>query len=527
MPRTTTSPSRTRISINTKNTKDTKTAGGVKIVFGFFVLFVIFVSWPQAQGTAPATPLTLLSRDGRRPVPTTILSGQELIALDEVASLFQVAVREDSLAGGLTLTYRGRTIVISSDQPMASVNGRVIALPSPAVRLGGRWLVPLDLLPRALAPIYDARIDLRRASRLLIVGDLRVPRVTARIDAAGPPTRATIEISPAAPVTVTTEAGRVLARIDADALDAALPGAGGGLIEQFRVADRPTDISVMLADRVGAVRAAPSESDGVTRVTIDVAAAPGGDVATPAAPRPPDAAAPSLLTSTRSVLQTIVIDPGHGGDETGARGAGGAEEKQITLEVARRLRSLIETRLGVRVILTRDDDRTISLDDRTAIANNSKADVFLSLHLNASLVRGVAGAEIYHLRLDREGEDARRSATTDAIVLPVLGGATREIDVIRWDLAQARHVEASAMLAGLLEETLRSQVTMSVRPRQEAPLRVLTGVNMPAALIEMAYLSNPDQERLAQAETYQMTLAQAIVEGVLRFRSYLEERRVQ
>src|SRR5881396_3018708 len=87
---------------------------------------LLLVALLRAQGTAPATPLTLISRDGRRPVPTTIVSGQELIALDDVATLFQVTVREDALAGGVTLTYRGRTIIASADQPTASVNGRVI-----------------------------------------------------------------------------------------------------------------------------------------------------------------------------------------------------------------------------------------------------------------------------------------------------------------------------------------------------------------------------------------------------------------
>ena len=187
--------------------------------------------WPRCRrrrGPRPATPLTLLTREGRRPIPTIVLSGQELVALDDVAALFQVAVREDTLAGGLTITYRGRTIVVSSDQPMASVSGRVVALPSPAVRSGNRWFVPLDFLPRALGPIYDSRIELRRPSRLLIVGDLRVPRITARIDMPGPPTHATVEIAPAAPVVVTTEPGRVVVRIEADALDLSLPGGGGG-----------------------------------------------------------------------------------------------------------------------------------------------------------------------------------------------------------------------------------------------------------------------------------------------------------
>ena len=490
---------------------------------------LLLASLPQAQGTAPSTPLTLLTREGRRPIPTIVLSGQELVALDDIATLFQVAVREDTLAGGLTITYRGRTIVVSSDQPMASVSGRVVALPSPAVRSGNRWFVPLDFLPRALGPIYDSRIELRRPSRLLIVGDLRVPRITARIDMPGPPTHATVEIAPTAPVVVTTEPGRVVLRIEADALDLSLPGNGGGLIDAIRAGDQASTIAVVLNERAGPARAASAEAGGVTRVTIDVPGVqpPAETTAVPPAAAPPAAApaAPPVFSASRSPLQTIIIDPGHGGDDAGVRGAGGAQEKVLTLEVARRLRALIEMRLGIRVVLTRGEDRTVTLDERAAIANNSKADLFLSLHLNSAPAGSVAGAEVYYARLDREGEDARRAAEGEGVELPVLGGTTRSIDVIQWDLAQARHVDASAVLAGMLEQALRAQVPMSPRPRHEAPLRVLTGVNMPAALVEMAYLSNPNQERVAQTETYQSSIAQAIYNAIVEFRTHLESQR--
>lgn len=479
----------------------------------------------------PAAPLTLVSREGRRPVPTTIANGQELIALDDVASLFQVAVREDTLAGGITVTYRGRTIVLAADQPMASVNGRVVTLPAPPVRSGRRWLVPLEFLPRALAPLLETRVDLRRPSRLLIVGDVAVPRVTARIDAAGPPTRATLEIAPAAPVRVTREGNRVVARIDADALDIGLPGEGGGLVTGFRPGDQPTSIFVVLDDRAGNTRFTPADSGGVTRVAIEVAPAAATETAAapPApTPAPSEPAAPPLLNVSRSVLQTIAIDPGHGGADAGVHPSGGVEEKQITLQVARRLRTLIEMKLGVRVILTRDDDTLVSLDDRAAAANNSKADLFLSLHLNASPVTSVAGAEVFHLRLDREGEDARRAAETEAVTLPVLGGATRSIDVIQWDLAQVRHVDQSSAFAAILEDSLRgAKVKMAARPRQDAPIRLLTSVNMPAALIEMAYLTNAADRRLVRSEDYQNAMAQGIYDAVVRFRAYLEDQRPQ
>src|SRR5688572_24539530 len=297
----------------------------------------------QAQGTPPASPLTLITRDARRPVPTTLLSGQELIALDDVAALFQVSVMEDSLTGGVTVSYRGRTIVASADQPMASVNGRVVSLPSPIVRSGRRWLVPVEFLSRALAPIYDQRIDLRRASRMLIVGDLTVPRVTARFDTVGPPTRATIDISPAAPVTITTDQSRIILRVEADALDFALPGAGNGLIEQIRAGDQPNTVTVLLAGTAGTGRAAATTADNVTRVAIDVPAAAGAPDDTAAAPPPaPAPAAEGLALTPRRAFQTVVIDPGHGGDDAGVRGEAGAEEKQLTLDVARRLRQRSE-----------------------------------------------------------------------------------------------------------------------------------------------------------------------------------------
>ena len=501
--------------------------------FAFSLL--LLVALVHAQGTPPGTPLTLVSRDGRRPLATTVVSGQEMIALEELVPIFQIAVREDALAGGLTVTARGQSIVMSPGQPTALVRGRVVTLPAAPARSGNRWLVPLDFLPRALALLLETRIELRRPSRLVIVGDIQVPRVAARIDAAGPPTRATIEITPAAPVTVTTEAGRIVARIEADALDfGAVDGAG--LIDAIRAGDQPRTVTILLDSRAGTARAVPSEAGGVTRIAVEVAAAaapapasgaPAGAPPAATPPAPPPATLP-FLAATRPLLQAIVIDPGHGGDDTGARGANGTQEKDITLQVARRVRTLIEMRLGIRVILTRDDDRPVSLDTRSAVANNSKADLFLSLHANAAPVADMAGAEVFHLRLDREGEDARRSAEADAVSLPVLGGATRTIDVMRWDLAQVRHIDASAALAAVLEEQLRAaQIPMAPQPLRQGPLRVLTSVNMPAALVEIGYLTNAAQETQLASEPFQASVAQSIYNAVLRFRTYLEEHRGQ
>jgi N-acetylmuramoyl-L-alanine amidase len=479
----------------------------------------------HAQGTPPAAPLILLTREGRRPVPTTTQSGQEFIGLDDAASLFQVTVREDTLAGGVTVTYKNRTVVASFDQPMASVNGRLVALPSPAIRAGRRWLVPVEFLSRALGPIYDQRIELRRPSRLLIVGDLRVPRVTPRIETVGPPTRVVVDVAPPVDVTAVQEGGRIVVRMGADALDARLPVAGGGLVEQIRAGDQPTTIAVILRN-AGVVTTATSTTEAGTRLTIDIQAQADTTATPPPVPVVPPSTAPAPpLTAPRPTLQTIVVDPGHGGDDSGVSGAGGILEKTVVLDVARRFKTLIETRLGIRVLMTREDDRLVPLDERASMANNNKADLFISLHANATVVPSVSGAEVFYLALDEEMEAARREVEAESVRLPVLGGGTRPIDVVRWDMAQARHLESSAVLAKLLEAELRSRVPMGPRPLQRAPLRVLVGANMPAVLVEMAYLTNPAQAGRAAAADFQTAVTQALYETVLRFRTHLEGQR--
>jgi N-acetylmuramoyl-L-alanine amidase len=497
-------------------------------VLSVIAVVLVLVCGPHAQGTAPASPLTLVSREGRRAVASTILNGQEFIGLDDLAALFQLAVREDALAGGVTVTYKGRTVVAATDQAMASVNGRVVTLPAPIARAGRRLLVPIDFIPRAIAPIYDSPIELRRASRLLIVGNVRVPRVAIRLEAAGPPTRLTLDVVPPLVVSTAFDAGRVLVRVDADALDIATTPAGAGLIDQIRTSDQTTTIAIALNARAGMPRLSTVTTNESARVLVEVPLAAQQETAAPPpppppvpVPAPPEAPAPLLGTRTAK-LQTMVVDAGHGGEDNGVRGPKGTLEKQVTLEAARRLKTLVESRLGVRVVMTRENDRAISLDERNAIANNSKADLFLSLHANASPSASVKGTEVYYLRLDRAGEEARRTAAATELILPVVGGITRPIDIIPWDLAQASHVDASSRFASMLEEELEKRVPAGPRPLQQAPMRVLSGANMPAALVEMAYLTNGEQEQRVKSDEFQSAVVEAIYGAVVRFKTYLE-----
>jgi hypothetical protein len=146
----------------------------------------------------------------------------------------------------LNVGYKGRTILLTQDQPLGSVGGRVIQLPAPTLRVNRRWLVPVDFIGRALASVYDSKITLRRPSRLVIVGDVRVPRVQVRYDAATAATgRITVDATPKVASTIVQDGDQLLMKFDADAIDLVTPGAqfsgaAQGLIGTVRLADPVT-----------------------------------------------------------------------------------------------------------------------------------------------------------------------------------------------------------------------------------------------------------------------------------------------
>jgi N-acetylmuramoyl-L-alanine amidase len=480
----------------------------------------------SAQVSGPS--LTVLSREERRTLPLLSVNNQDYVALDEVAAAFGATVRDDRLAGGVTVMVGDRTIVLTPDQTVVSVAGRLVSLPAPPIRQGNRWLVPVDFLSRALGPMLNVRLDLRRAARLLVVGDLRVPRVVARVDAGSTNASVTFEITPPTAARVSPGTGALEVEFEADAIELLLPSLPTQpFLQTLAPGATPTTVRIATGPRYGTFRTSSSQPDAASsRLTVDLLP-PGADTA-PAAPTPtpmpmpmPELAPPALPIPTTAV-RAVVIDPGHGGEEPGAQGPRGTLEKEITLSIARRLRTVIESRLGLQVLLTREDDRTMTLDERTAFANNHKADVFFSIHANAAVRPAMKGAEVYYLSVERADAEVRRAAETESAVLPALGGGSRSIDLILWETAQTRHLEESSGLAGFVEQALRGKVDMSPRAVQQAPFHVLVGANMPAVLVEVGYLSNPDQETVLGSSDYQNRIADALFEALVRFRDFVD-----
>lgn len=229
------------------------------------------------------------------------------------------------------------------------------------------------------------------------------------------------------------------------------------------------------------------------------------------------------ISASRRV-KTIVIDPGHGGVETGARGPAGTLEKDITLAIALQLKEIIERHLALRVVLTRDKDVDVSLENRAAVANNNRADLFLSIHANGAFRAKANGSETYFLSLKASDEEARRLAylenNSPEFEQKIEEESQDQIKMILWDMAQAAFLQQSSQLAEFIQKELNLLLGTANRGIKQAPFKVLTGVACPAVLVEVAFISNPDEEAKLRDETFQASVALAIYQGLL---SYLRQ----
>lgn len=226
-------------------------------------------------------------------------------------------------------------------------------------------------------------------------------------------------------------------------------------------------------------------------------------------------------TLTRALglkIARIVIDPGHGGHDTGTIGPTGLREKDLVLDVSLRLKKLLETKTGAEVILTRTDDTFIPLEERTAIANETAADLFISVHANASRDRRARGIETYYLNFTSNPEAlevaARENATTQESVHQLQ-------DLIK-KIALTEKIEESQDFATQIQHEIYARLRkfsgeQRDRGIKKAPFVVLIGANMPSVLAEISFLTNPQDERLLKRAEHRGRIAEALYRGITRY----------
>ncbi len=227
-------------------------------------------------------------------------------------------------------------------------------------------------------------------------------------------------------------------------------------------------------------------------------------------------------------IHKIIIDPGHGGEDEGAIGAKGVIEKDIVLAISYKLQEELMKR-GYEVVMTRSSDVYVPLADRTGIANTNNGDIFVSIHVNAS-VRKASGAETYYLSLkgaetvsDTVAFENRELHETNADVEadPEEGN---DLLFILWDMAQAEYLRDSARLAEEMQQAMNDMTGIRDRGVKQANLVVLRGLNMPGVLVEVAFISNPSEEARLTQPSFHERVAQALADSIDRYRTEVEKR---
>lgn len=277
-----------------------------------------------------------------------------------------------------------------------------------------------------------------------------------------------------------------------------------------------------------AARIPPPAAEMPTRRSEPAASLAKPPVSAPA-PGPPAIASSAQRDSqgSRSLIRAlglkvgrVVLDPGHGGHDTGSIGPTGLREKDLVLDVALRLGRLIEQRMGSEVIYTRTDDSYVPLEARTELANQSGADLFLSIHANSSRLRSAAGSETFYLNFTTDAGALEVAARENAPSARTI----HELQDLVLKIAQKEKIQESREFAGRIQKALYRHLRPPAgknRGVKKAPFVVLIGARMPSVLVEIAFLSNPREERLLKQPEYRERLAEALYRGLFDYASTL------
>jgi N-acetylmuramoyl-L-alanine amidase len=473
----------------------------------------------QAPTPAPAPPnpanqATLRAANGDHVVTIAHQNGQTYFAADETMTALGGTVAREG--NGFKATFNNTVAAFGTDSRFGVVKDDLIEMPVAPVTIDNRPFVPWQFFQGFLsrASALDASWD--PASRVLQIHPAQTTAVGVQVSVANVQgiSKVVLTLSAPADYTIVKEAGAYTIRFRSpihppyveQAHDDPYVAKTSFIGNDFR-------IQLTAPDVVGDAY----RLEGPFRIVLDLRK---GAASGPGTPQP--------LTSTKPVespgIHTIVIDPGHGGKEVGAIGSGGLMEKDATLTLCRRLAAALEAKLKTRVILTRSDDTVVPLDQRTAIANQYHADLFLSVHMNAAIVKGAHGAETYFLSLDASDKLAEKAAEVENASKNTAPAASSDLKLMLWDLAQQEYLNESSRLAQAVQEEMNRITGIQSRGVKQAPFKVLVGATMPAALVEVAFITNPDEESKIKSDTFQNTVVEALTKAVERYKIDYETR---
>jgi N-acetylmuramoyl-L-alanine amidase len=494
----------------------------------------VLVAAQGGQPPAPAAPgrPTVVLEGREIAVPVTLAGNGPMFGLTPLAEALGGTLATDASGESVSLKIADKEVVIGQGNAIITVGDAIVSLSQPPVQGDGGLQVPLDFLRKTFGDLLGYSFDWRPETQRLTIARRGTRDLPVSLDVVHLQGMTTIVLSfPEEPHYRLNRQGNLIqVQMLTDRLTPPAPKEIQDPLVQGVTID-PGQIRLQLAE------GAQAESyvlEKPFRLVFDVHRTSAVDVPT----------SPNAPAERQTGIHTIVIDPGHGGVEVGAIGPSGIQEKELTLQLARELEAKLSQRLGVRVVLTRTEDALVPLDMRPAIANQNKADLFISIHLNSSLGSGAYGTETYFL--SPQATDVRAStaaaaenheagggpaATSDAAGNPANpanpaspADDTQDLQLILWDLAQTHHMTESQRFANMIQGELNEMLKLKDRGVKQAPFRVLMGATMPAVLVELGFISNPDEEKKLKDPAYREQLVDALSRAVAHYKALVENR---
>ena len=445
------------------------------------LVIVAIASIVFAQGSNQAT---LRTPAGDKPITFVMQGGQAFISATDVITALGGTIQPDST--GFKVTLNNTLAAFGPDTRFGVVRDDLIEMPVAPIVVAGTPYVPWQFFQGFLGKAAEQDASWDPATRVLTIRPRQQSIVSVQMTVTNLQgiSKTVLTLSAPADYTIVKEPSSYLIRFKAPLQP---PFAEQAYDDPYvsHATFSGSDLRIQLTspDVVGDAY----KLENPFRIVLDLrkVAAQG-----PGALQPQ---IPGAKPAEPAGIRTIVIDPGHGGKDIGATGPGGLMEKDITLAVARKLSAALQSKINARVVLTRDDDSLVSLDQRTAIANQYKADLFLSVHMNAAVVKGAKGSETYFLSLEASDELARRAAETEnASTAAAKANPSTDLKLILWDLAQQEYLQESSRFAQDIQEEMNRATGVQNRGVKQAPFKVLVGATMPAALVEVGFITNPD-----------------------------------
>jgi N-acetylmuramoyl-L-alanine amidase len=472
----------------------------------------------SARGFVGALIVVLLSATSwaGTKLPTVTHNGRSYVELSRVAASLHTKLDATPASTRAHLRTRDKTVTFTRNWSRVLVNGKPVVLDAPVRVKQGVWLVPESFMGRVV-PTLVAGAPAGAATVRTAAAPVEVSLEDVRVRSYPSFTRIVVETSAAVPHRIEASGPReARVRLLGLGTGAQVEGIHDGLISEVRLERAGADglLRVVFEGAAGTIK--PTTLADPPRLVLDVS-------------RP---AEPTTREGREQIgpLRTIVLDAGHGGHDSGATGPTGLMEKDLVLDVTRRVAKLVEAQLGLKVRLTRDADHFVTLRERTSIANRERADLFVSIHANAHRATATDGVETYFLSSEATDGAARQVAALENGVVqlePTNGRATGQVDIVKailWDLAQSEFQTESSRLAEVVHDSMTQSLRISNRGVKQAGFYVLGGAAMPAILIEIGFVTNPREERRLKDTKYRDEIARAIFAGLVEYKRAWDQR---